>query len=90
MIFSLIPKNDNNNNFYTNISLNKGNIISVNCDIDVDSRIINSGSELSINNCSRITNCIAMSILDLKESHALPNIIVPSLVKVFDYIIGTK
>ena len=31
-----------------------------------------------------------MSIIDLKESYALPNIIVPSLVKVFDYIIGTK
>ena len=84
----MILKNDNNN-FYTNITLNEGNIIAVNCDIDIDSIIINSGSELSINNCSRITNNIAMLILDLKESHALPNIIVP-LLKVFDYIIGTK
>ena len=85
-----IPKNDNNNNFYTNISLNEGNIVDVNCDIDVDSRIINNGSELSINNCNRITNNIAMSILDLKVSHALPNLIVRSLVKVFDYIIDTN
>ena len=85
----MILKNDNNNNFYTNISLNEGNIIAVNCDIDIDNRIINSVSELSIINYSRITNNIVMLILDLKESHALPNIIVHSL-RVLVYIIGTK
>ena len=84
---NFLPIIDNNNNFYNNISSDEGNIIIVNCDISVDSRIINNESELSINNRNPITNNIAIPILDLKESHALPNISVHLIVKVLNYIV---